>query len=109
MTNNVAGDKLYDAFAHRHGRRHVTRTEYDQRTQRFHENKQMIEVVCFCFLLIRMIPSTLAYSPAAVLVYHALAFMITCTLFAPGIISLLFSSCFLVCLSLFDYCSSVTA
>lgn len=45
MTDDVAGDKLYDAFAHRHGRRHVTKADYDQRTQRFHKNKQMIEVV----------------------------------------------------------------
>ncbi len=45
------GDKLYDAFVHRHGRRHITRNEYEQRTQRFYENKQMIEVSalgCFC-------------------------------------------------------------
>lgn len=54
LSGEVAGDKLYDAFAHRHGRRHVTRAEYDQRTQRFYKNKQMIEVVCFCILLIRM-------------------------------------------------------
>ena len=44
LLNDIAGDKLYDAFVHRHGRRHVTRNEYHQRTQRFHENKQMIEV-----------------------------------------------------------------
>ena len=97
--NYVAGDKLYDAFAHRHGRRHVTRAEYDQRTHRFHENKQKIEVVCFCSLLIRMIPSTLAYSAAAVPVYHALAFVTTCTLFAPCIMSLLSSSCSFALLS----------
>ncbi len=44
LPNLHFGDKLYDAFVHRHGRRHVTRNEYDQRTQRFYENKQMIEV-----------------------------------------------------------------
>lgn len=43
LPNLHFGDKLYDAFVHRHGRRHVTRNEYEQRTHRFYENKQMIE------------------------------------------------------------------
>ncbi|KAL3157264.1 hypothetical protein ABBQ38_001497 [Trebouxia sp. C0009 RCD-2024] len=43
LPNRHSGDKLYDAFVHRHGRRHATRNEYDQRSQRFHENKEMIK------------------------------------------------------------------
>lgn len=43
LPNPHFGDKLYDAFVHRHGRRHTTRDEYDQRAQMFHKNRQMIE------------------------------------------------------------------
>ena len=86
--DHVAGDKLYDTFANWHGRRHVTKAEYGQRTQRFHENKRMIEVTCFCFLMIIIMPAALKYSAAVVPVFDALAFAVKCAHFIAGFMSL---------------------
>ncbi len=38
-----AGDATYDAFVHRHGRRHGSAEEYEGRRQVFHENRGRIE------------------------------------------------------------------
>ena len=46
-----AGDEHYDAFVHKHSRRHLSKQEYQQRSQRFHEVKGMVEVCTFCLLV----------------------------------------------------------
>ena len=38
-----AGDAAYDAFVHRHGRRHDNAEEYEGRRQVFHKNRAKIE------------------------------------------------------------------
>ena len=38
-----AGDAAYDAFVHRHGRRHGSAEEYEGRRQVFHDNRAKID------------------------------------------------------------------